>query len=322
MPVLKSTYTAPKFFKSAFAQTLYSVYLRQVPRIFYKREKVITPDRDFLYLDWLLNDPRRLVILSHGIVGDSQTTYTRGMAKVFAEQNWSVLAWNMRGRGGLTTNWHQKNYHLGYTDDLRFVVNHAIQKNYKEVILIGFSMGANIVLKYLGEESKNLNETIKASVAFSAPIDIVSCGEQIDHPSRRLYSNRLLREVMENTISRISMITPMVDIERLLKVKTWREFDEIYTAPLYGFDSVLDYRKKASSKPLLSQISIPSLLINAKDDPLLSQECFPEDASVQNHPYLFGEFPENGGHLGFVCFDKSGLIWSEQRSLEFVKSIL
>lgn len=322
MPLLESSYLAPKFFRSALVQTLYSFYVRKVPSMPYKREKIITPDKDFLYCDWIFKDPRRLVILTHGIAGHSQTTYNRGMAKIFADKNWSVLAWNMRGRGSETVNWREKNYHLGFTEDLRFVIEHAIrQKHFQEIVLIGFSMGANIVLKYLGEEGDAINPAIKASIAFSAPIDAVSCGERIDHPSRRFYTNHILREIVNSTVAKVSLLAPLIDVDRLVKVKTWHEFDEIYTAPIYGFDSVLDYRRKASAKPFLSKIVVPSLLISAKDDPLLSAECFPQDESFRLNPFVFGEYPENGGHLGFVSFGEKGILWSEQRSLEFIESL-
>lgn len=298
------------------------MHLRPVPAVTYRRERVITPDRDYLYLDWVHRDPKHLVILSHGIAGDSQTTYTRGMAKAFADENWSILAWNMRGRGSEKTNWHHKNYHLGFTDDLRFIVDYAISKGFEKVILIGFSLGANIVLKFLGEESKNLSPAVKGSIAFSAPIDVVSCGERIDRAPTRFYTSRILRELVNSIVAKISLLTPFVDVDRLLKVKNWREFDEIYTAPVYGFQSVLDYRRQAGAKPFLPQIQVPTLLINAKDDPLLSPECRPEDSFIKEHPHLFCEFPEHGGHLGFVCFEKKGFYWSENRSIEFVKSIL
>lgn len=288
----------------------------------YQREKVITPDEDFLNCDWIHNDPHRLVILTHGIIGDSQTRYNRGMAKVFADRNWSILAWNMRGRGDEKLNLREKNYHLGFTDDLRFIIDHAVrEKNFREIVLIGFSMGANIVLKYLGEEGSQVHSAIKGSIAFSAPIDVVSCGEQVDHPSRRFYTKHILKELMRSLLARVSILAPFVDMERLMKVKTWQEFDEIYTAPLFGFESVLDYRRKASAKPLLSNITVPSLIISAKDDPLLSKECLPQDDILGANPFVFGEFPEHGGHLGFASFTKKGRIWSEERSLEFVESL-
>jgi predicted alpha/beta-fold hydrolase len=228
----------------------------------------------------------------------------------------------MRGRGSATSNWHQKNYHLGFTEDLSFIVDYAIKKkHFEEVVLIGFSMGANIVLKYLGEQAPQLNAAIKGSVAFSAPIEIVSCGDRIDDPSKKFYSLPLLRQAINATVGKVSMLAPYVDVDRLLKVRTWREFDEIYTTPVFGFDSVLEYRKQASALPILGNINVPSLLISAKDDPMLSKECFLEKDMLQKHPHLFGEFPDNGGHLGFVRFEKNGLLWSEQRALDFVDSL-
>ena len=323
MVLLSPGYVAPRFFKNAYLQTAYSIYLRKVPEVPYFREKLITPDHDFLYLDWVTKDPKKLVILTHGITGSSHASYMRGMANIFLKENWSVLAWNMRGRGGQTSNWQKKNYHLGFTDDLRFIIDYAVYvRKFQEIVLVGFSMGGNISLKYLGEEYDRVLPHIKACVAFSAPIDAVSCGDLIDRTPQRLASYHLLRDMVRSISSKASLLSPIMDLNRFLKVKTWREFDEIYTAPVYGFDSVLEYRIKAGAKPLLPRIQIPTLLINAKDDPLLSPECCPDDKVMRNHPFLFCEFPDNGGHLGFVSFDKPGWIWSETRSLDFVKSVL
>lgn len=320
MPIITPKYTPPKFFKNPYLQTLYSVYLRQAPIINYKREKILTPDKDFLYLDWLPQNPKRLAILTHGLTGDSQTRYMRGMAQTFAENNWSVLAWNMRGRGGQTSNWNHKNFHLGFTDDIRFIIDEAIKRGYEDVFLIGFSMGANIQLKYLGEEKHNIKRQIKGSIAVSAPIELVSCGEKIDHPSHKFFSIPLLKQMIGTISSKLSILSKHIDIDRLLQVRSWKEFDEIYTTPIFGFDSVLDYRQKASSCHDLKHIQIPTLLLNAKDDPMLSEECFPENDLLKNHPFLFGEFPQYGGHLGFVNFDKNGKLWSEERCLEFAES--
>ncbi len=323
MPLLATNYIAPKFFSNPYIQTVYSIYLRRVPPIYYQREKLITPDQDFLYLDWLAQDPDRLVILTHGITGDSQTTYNRGMARAFYERGWSVLAWNMRGRGGQTANLRETSYHLGFTTDLRFIIQHAIEKKkYKQIFLVGFSMGGNIVLKYLGEEGASVNAALRGSIAFSAPIEAVSCGEMSDRSPNRYYTVPILKEMLADISAKSAILSPIVDIPRILRVKTWREFDELYTAPVFGFKGALEYRQKASAKPLLPAIQIPSLLVNAKDDPLLSAECYPEDEMVHKHPHFFAEFPQNGGHLGFVRFGNMRYYWSEARALEFAESVI
>src|SRR3989338_460958 len=153
MPLVPTTYVPPRLFKNAHLQTIYANYVRKVPLLAYQRDIVVTPDGDFLHMDWVLNSRKRLVVLTHGIAGDSQCPYMRGMGQAFLEKGWSVLAWNMRGRGSDKPNVKKENYHMGFTHDLRFVVDYVIQeKMFCELVIIGFSMGGNILLKYLGEE--------------------------------------------------------------------------------------------------------------------------------------------------------------------------
>ncbi|MBI2602156.1 MAG: alpha/beta fold hydrolase [Deltaproteobacteria bacterium] len=302
-------------------QTIYANYVRKVPLLAYQRENVVTPDGDFLHLDWVLNSGKRLVILTHGIAGDSQCSYMRGMGQAFLQKGWSVLAWNMRGRGSDTPNVKKENYHMGFTHDLRFVVDHVIQeKSFSEVVIIGFSMGGNILLKYLGEEGSCAPAALRASIAISAPIDLVSCGIHMDLAANRLYSAKLLKELLAILDRKHSLLASHINVSSLREVKTWKEFDETYTVPLYGFRDFEDYRQKASSKPLLAKLGVPSLLLNAYDDPMLTAECFPTSIVNQN-PHLFGEFPENGGHIGFVSFQNNGLLWSEERAVEFVEKL-
>lgn len=321
MPVVPTSYVAPKFFRNAHLQTIYANYVRKVPELSYDREHVLTPDGDFLNLDWVLASHGKLVILTHGIAGDSQCPYMRGMGHAFLQKGWSVLAWNMRGRGGDKPSVKKKSYHMGFTDDLRFVVSRVIQeKKFSEIVIIGFSMGGNILLKYLGEEASKVPAEVKSSVAISAPIDIVSCGIHMDTPASRLYSTKLLKELLAILLVKRDLLDSLVDVNKLMEVKTWKEFDELYTVPLYGFHDHEDYRREASSKSVLPNIKIPTLLLNACDDPLLTADCFPSELFTE-HPHLFGEFPENGGHVGFVSFQNNGSVWSEERAVEFVEKL-
>lgn len=322
MPFIESKYTAPRWFQNAYLQSIYSLYLRKVPKLPYIREKVISPDNETLYLDWLPNDKKNLVIISHGIGGDSQSRYTRGMARALSEQNWSILAWNMRGRGHSKPTSYKNHYHSGFTQDLRFIIKeHVAKKGFDTIILIGFSMGANIVLKYLGEEGEGISPRVKAALAISAPIDLVSCAERADQKPHWIYSKRILRKLKKKHLESGSL-KDYFGKKDLEKIRTWKDFDEQFIAPLHGFKNAHDYRLKASSKPLLGKIQIPTLLLNAKDDPLLPEECYISKENLIRNPHLHFEYPCKGGHLGFVSFDNRGYTWSEKRALEFIESTL
>ena len=180
-------YKPSKLLFNAHLETIYPALLRRVKFVPYQRERINTPDDDFLDLDWVKQKSKRLVIISHGLEGNSHKPYIRGMAKAFHERSYDILAWNYRGCSG-EVNKQLRFYHSGATDDLHTVINHATTHNYQEIYLIGFSLGGNITLKYLGEQNSSVNSILKKAVAISVPLNLHSSCLKISEPDNIIYS--------------------------------------------------------------------------------------------------------------------------------------
>lgn len=307
-------------------QTVSSTLLRRVDGVAYERERIETPDDDFLDLDWMVTPmqdrgPRRLVLISHGLEGNSNRAYVRGMARAFARRGWDVCAWNYRGCSG-EPNRRFYSYHSGATEDLEVVIRHILAKNIYDVVgLVGFSLGGNLTLKYLGERGDQVDERIAFGTAFSVPCDLTSSSEKMARPENYMYMKRFFRSLAEKARLKEEMYPGRIDPALVLKMRTFREFDEYYTAPAHGFSSAADYWKRASSKPFLGGIRTLALLVNSYDDPFLTAECFPQETAEAN-PRFHLLSPRCGGHVGFMAINREGEFWSETVAIEFAEQIL
>ena len=310
-------YIAPSLLFNGHLQTIYPSLFRQVP-VSYQRERIETQDDDFLDLDWLIHPSDQLVILSHGLEGNSTRSYITGMAQFFFQNGYNVLAWNYRGCSE-EVNRQIRFYHSGATDDLDTVVRHALsKKKYTEIHLIGFSLGGNLTLKYIGEQAKELPPQIKKAVTFSVPLDLYHSCLQISRPSNWVYSQRFLKSLKKKVTSKAAKRSG-IDIREINTIKAIIDFDDRYTAPLHGYRNAIDYYQKCSAIYFLDAIRIPALIVNALNDPFLSAECYPTE-QVKNHSFVTLETPEQGGHCGFTLFNQKGVYWSELRALDFIKS--
>lgn len=319
MPVATSSYTPPPLFHGGHRQTLYASLVRRVDFTYDRRERIETPDDDFLDLDWAstdAHDPTRVAILTHGLEGSANRRYMRGMAQAFVRRGWDVCALNLRGCSG-ETNRQVATYHSGKTDDLALVVDHVLDWSYTSVALVGFSLGGNLTLKYLGERSARVDDRIRGAVALSAPIDLSASVDRIDQWPNWHYTQYFLRALRQKVRVKAKQHPDRVSTEWLWKTHTLRGFDDAYTAPVHGFRDADHYYRRASSKPLLPDITVPTLLLNAADDPFLPPACYPY-STARNHDCLTLEVPENGGHGGFVSFNDSGEYWSEHRTTSFL----
>jgi hypothetical protein len=315
MSELSNLYNPPFFLFNGHLETIYPALFRRVVLANYTRERIDTPDNDFLDLDWLQKDSNKLVVIQHGLEGSSFRPYIKGMAKALSSQGYDILAWNYRGCSQ-EMNRKLRFYHSGATDDLTVVLNHAMRKKkYNEIFLVGFSLGGNITLKYLGE--KNVLPEIKKAVVFSVPLHLESSCEQISLPSNRVYSQRFVQSLKKKILVK-SRLMEGLDIRGLEKIKTLIEFDNEYTAPLHGFDNAIHYYSQCSSVFFLKNIQIPALIVNTKNDPFLSPKCFPFE-DLHQHPFVKLEMPLRGGHVGFTQINKNGLYWSEQRALDWIR---
>jgi hypothetical protein len=302
-------------------QTIYPALFRKVRNVEYQRERISTPDNDFLDLDWSCVNADQLVIVSHGMEGDSQRPYVKGMVLAFNKMGYDALAWNFRGCSG-EINKTIRFYHSGATDDLDLVIQHAIRKRkYASIILVGFSLGGNLTLKYLGEQGVNLPGSVKKVITFSVPLDLYGSSLQIEKPVNYVYKMRFLRSLKNKVRTKAAMMPGMLDTKGMDTIRSIFAFDDHYTALLHGFTGAPDYYQKCSAIHFLKDIRIPTLIVNARNDSFLSKTCYPDKNLLQNK-HLFFETPLHGGHCGFKprvpypydCY------WSEHRALEFVKN--
>lgn len=316
MPIVESTYKSSVLYKGGHTSTISAKIFRKINGVNYVRERITTSDGDFLDLDFSTQQFKRIAILIHGLEGNSSSVYMKGMTKELNQNGWDVVCLNMRGCSG-DSNLLYSAYHSGKTDDLDLVVR-QIEGDYNTLALIGFSLGGNITLKYIGE-SQRLNPKIKIGVAVSAPCDLEGSALQLKKAKNTLYMKRFLKSMKAKAREKHEQHPKAgLDINKIEKAKDFNDFDNLYTAPAHGFKDAVDYWTQCSSKQFLGNITIPTLLINATNDPFLSESCYPKK-EAENNPNLYLEIPKNGGHLGFLSSKAfRGQSWLESRVTDFI----
>jgi uncharacterized protein len=330
MPLIQQAdYQAPFWLPEGHSQTIFPSIFRKVEGVHYVRERIMTDDGDFLDIDnseglgigdWGLVDEKNdyvpqhsLIILSHGLEGNSTRQYIMGMVKNFNAHGFDCLAWNFRSCSE-DMNQTKRFYHSGATEDLDIVVKYAISKGYQKIYLVGFSLGGNLTLKFLGEKGQNLYREVQKVVVFSVPLHLSSSGKTIGW----LYDQRFIRSLNKKVQAKANRFPEFeINTSNISKIRNLKDFDDAYTSQLHGFKDAEDYYEQNSSLYFLDKIAIPTLIINAKNDPFLSQECYPyEQAKHLEKVYL--QTPKGGGHCGFYPADYQGVLWSERRALIWV----
>ena len=320
MPIIESSYKPTFWAKKSFVSTVYSGLVRNVKGIEQIRERITLLDTDFIDLDWSYAQEKsnRVVILLHGLEGNAQRPYITGTAKLFNENGIDACAVNFRGCSG-EANLLYRSYHSGATEDLEAVVKHVLTKNqYDEIYIKGISLGANMALKYVGE-GNDLPEELKAVIAISTPCDLKGSCDQLLSLKNRHYAIRFLSHLKNKLKSKLEKFPKDISVTDFNSIKTLKDFDDIYTSKAHGFKDALDYYDKASCLQFLTNIKVPSLIINALNDSFLSPECYPVKEAKQNSN-LYLEMPKYGGHVGFI--DKQNIYYNERRALEFVNQII
>ncbi len=318
MPLIESTYRAPWGFAEGHVQSIWPAVLRRVPATAMERVRIATPDDDFLDLDCVRRGTARVAILSHGLEGSSQAPYIRGMTRALAKRGWDVIAWNCRGCSG-EPNRQLRFYHSGASEDLAVVVDYALaQAAWTEIALVGFSLGGNMTLKYLGERGGAVDARIRSAVTFSVPCDLTASSERLAHWSNGIYMERFMRSLRAKVREKAARFPGALATDGLGAMRTFAAFDDTYTAPLHGFADARDYWARCGSIRFLENIAVRTLLVNARDDPFLAGRCWPEHLA-NAHPHLHLEAPRHGGHVGFVTRGGSDSeYWSETRAAEFL----
>ncbi len=305
-------YKAPFWLPDGHSQSIYPSLFRRVPLTHSHSERLELPDGDFLDVDWHLRKgelhEKPLLIVSHGLEGDSRRHYITGLIRSFPE--FHALAWNYRSCSG-DPNRNLRFYHSGATDDLDFVIQEALSRGVKDIYLAGFSLGGNLSLKWLGENGKKASQFVRKAVAFSVPLHLSSSSQQLTRRENRLYTHRFLQTLLEKVTEKSARYPQDITPSMLASIRSLYEFDNVITGPLHGFKDAEDYYERNSSLYFLSGIRVPTLIVNAKNDPFLSQECLPEQIDSD---FVQIELPDSGGHCGFYPRNYRGQTWAEQRA--------
>jgi predicted alpha/beta-fold hydrolase len=302
-------------------ETIIPSLFRKVEGTPYQRERIILADGDFLDLDWSATGKPSLAILSHGLEGDTERPYIKGMAKSLNQAGFDVLAWNYRGCSG-EPNQTARAYHSGATDDLEAVLQHVWKtQQYEHMALVGFSLGGNITLKYVGEQSNRLDPRIKSAVGISVPCDLEAGAIHLGKLQNRIYLRRFLKSLRTKLLRKQAALPEHFRHTDYRHLQDFFAFDDFYTGPAHGYKDALTYYRSCSSRQYISGITIPTLLLNALNDPFLPAECYPETEALQN-PNLHLEIPARGGHVGFCLDFRKDQYYSEERTVAFLKDYL
>ncbi len=293
-------YHAPLWLPGGNLQTIYAAALggaRTAPVL--RRERWGTPDGDFIDVDWLDGDrDSPLVVLFHGLEGGSHSHYARALMRELRGLGWRGAVPHFRGCSG-TPNRQPRAYHSGDSAEAGWMLERFAKIALAAPLYpIGVSLGGNVLLKWLGESGPAAASAVRAAAAVSAPLDLLSAGEALGRGFNLLYARHFLATLRKKGEQMLRRYPGLFDGDRVHRARTLREFDDVFTAPLHGFRDTEDYWARASSKPWLSAIRVPTLLLNARNDPFLPASALPapEDVSIR----VECEFPGEGGHAGFV----------------------
>ncbi len=317
MPLQESNYNnSPWYLFNAHLETIVPSLFYKVKGIEYERERLELEDTDFLDLDWIRGGNGRLLILSHGLEGSSDRHYIQRPAKYFAKKGWDILAWNNRSCSG-EMNRLPRFYHHGATEDLASVVDRALGENYQELVLMGYSMGGGMQQKYLGE--RKIDDRIKGAISFSVPCNVKDSAEQLRLKGNQMYERRFIKKLKEKIFEKSSMME--FDIEGIEKVKTFPQFDERFTLKLFpGYKDAEDFYKKITSDQFLHKITVPLLIVNAKNDPMLGDKCYPIELARKSD-LIYLEMPEKGGHVGFTSTQRD-FSYMEYAAEKFIDDVI
>lgn len=322
MPLIeKSRYRAPMWLPGGHLQTIYPALFRKVARVTQRLERLELPDGDFIDLAWASQGRRRLAILSHGLEADYDAAYMQGMAAALVRNGWDVLVWNFRGCGD-EPNRLLRMYHSGATEDLDAVVGHALENHPAEsVALIGFSLGGNLTLKYLGESPEKISLRIQSAATFSVPCNLACSSQTLSKSSNKIYMEHFLSNMKDKIRAKNRLFPGELDLMGLNHIRTFQEFDDRFTAPIHGFRNAVDYWEQSSCRQFLTNIRIPTLLVNALNDPFLGPRCYPCDEAASSDVFYF-EMPNEGGHIGFRLPGRAAEYGSELLAIEFFETFV
>jgi len=295
--------------------------LRRFRRPAMAREQLELPDGDFLHLDWLA-DPvdgpsNPLLLCLHGLEGSSESNYAVDLLRAAQATGWNAAVMHFRGCSGMP-NRLARSYHAGETTDLEHVLAHiGSTRRYTTLFAVGYSLGGNVLLKYLGERGDQ--SALDAAVAISVPFDLKGASETVSRGMARLYQYLLMRKMKRRVRDKASLLDGQIDVPRALTSRTFSDFDDAVTAPLHGFKGYLDYYRRCSCKGFLGQIRTPTLIVHAQDDPFIDSSYLPSNEDLS--PSVCLELSQYGGHVGFLEQEKpwQPSLWLPRRIMRFLE---
>ena len=309
----------------AHLQTLYPSLLRKTPPLALVRERLITPDDDFIDIDYYGTGTQPLVILLHGLTGSSQSSYIKGLQRELWQYGLRSAALNFRGCNG-EYNRLARSYHSGETEDIDFLYQTLRQREpTTPIAVVGFSLGGNVLLKWLGEQGDKVS--LCAAVAVSVPLVLSTCASKLDTGFSKLYRAKLLHDLKRYVAEKkhhLVAISATEEAEKIQQlgdlspIKSFWQYDDKVVAPLHGFADAHDYYQRSSSRQFLKKISVPTLVIQAQDDPFMTIDVLPHADELSPNVQL--EVTRQGGHVGFVTGNNpfKPMYWLEQRILAFL----
>lgn len=308
-----SAYRAPRWLPNGHLQTIIPATFIAKPKVAFRRERWDTPDGDFIDVDFVDGAPGQpFVVLFHGLEGSSDSHYARSLMAAVAARGWSGAVPHFRGCSG-ELNRAARFYHSGDAVELDWILRRLKPRASGKFYVAGVSLGGNALLRWLGE-SQHQAEIADVACAVSAPMDLARGGESLSSGFNMLYTRMFLRSMKPKCLAKLERFPGLFDRDALLAARDLYEFDNIVTAPLHGFRDTDDYWDRASAKHILNDITVPTLVLNARNDPFMPGIHLPEKAAS---PVVL-EYPETGGHVGFAVGGPPGRIdWLPRRLLHF-----
>lgn len=314
-------YEPPRWLAHPHLQTIYASLVARAPGVEYRRERWETPDGDFVDVDFV-DGPRDApsVHLFHGLEGSSRSHYARAMMHAVRRRGWRGSVLNFRGCSG-EPNVRPRAYHSGDSEEVDWVLRRLRERlGPPALFAAGVSMGGNALLKWLGERGEDAKACVDRAASVSAPMDLMAGGDALGRGFAMVYTRHFLVSLKSKSRETIRRFPGLHDDDAVQRARTLRDFDNAFTAPVHGFRDTDDYWTRSSAKPWLAAIRVPTLVLNARDDPFMPESALPTEREVSDAVTL--EFPPKGGHVGFVSGPFPGNIdWLPGRLLHFFEHL-
>ena len=300
LPGSASSYRAPPWLVGPHAQTIVPALFSRLPQVTFRRERWDTPDGDFIELDWAdgyaAADDAPLFVLFHGLEGGSGSHYARALTAAARARGWHAVIPHFRSCSG-PLNLLPRFYHLADANEADWVLRRLADRHRGPVVAAGVSLGGNVLLHWLAQRREDA-AIVTAAAAISAPLDVHAGGALLSHGFGMVYTRNFLKSLKVKAMRKLDQYPGLFDAQAMLASRTMFEFDDVVTAPLHGFRNAHDYWTQATVRPMLGEITVPTLLLNARNDPFLPGSALPGHADVGAAIEL--DQPEHGGHVGFM----------------------